>query len=333
MNCFIGVPTGNTAKEHIDALMGRMGFKDLGFKVKNKGKISTFTAKTFSIAKLPFTLKKGDVLLIQYPFKKYYKVICRIAHLKGAKTITLIHDLGTFRRHKLTAEQEIKKLSLTDSIIVHNCAMNKWLVNHGCKVPLTNLDIFDYISNSQPTSYAIDNPPSRIVYAGSISARKNAFLYKLDDNIKGCTVNLYGRGIDTERASKWKNMHYIGFVESDKFISEVTGDWGLVWDGDDIDGCSGNWGEYLRINNPHKTSFYLRSGLPVIIWKESAMVPFIEANYLGIAVNSLREVPEILNNMSQQDYSIIKNNVMEFKGKLDDGVFFKKAYKKAKSYL
>ena len=32
---------------------------------------------------------------------------------------------------------------------------------------------------------------------------------------------------------------------------------GLVWDGDSCSSCSGVCGEYLKINNPHKISFYL----------------------------------------------------------------------------
>lgn len=40
---------------------------------------------------------------------------------------------------------------------------------------------------------------------------------------------------------------------------------GLVWDGNSMDTCTGNYGSYLRINDPHKVSLYLSSGLPIIV--------------------------------------------------------------------
>ena len=51
---------------------------------------------------------------------------------------------------------------------------------------------------------------------------------------------------------------------------------GLVWDGTSLDGCNGRYGEYLKFNNPHKTSLYLSCGIPVIIWKEAALADFVE---------------------------------------------------------
>ena len=325
MNYFISMDSPNTAKRHIDAFMKEMGFTDAAVKV-GKGKIAIFFRKLFSMANLLLKLRKGDVLLIQYPFKKFYVIQCEIAHLKKTRVITLIHDLGTFRRRKLTAEQEIKRLSHTDVIIVHNQSMNNWLVEHGCRVPLVNLDIFDYISKNEPISGAHRKSPTpTVVFAGGISQRKTAFIYQLDKVLDGCHFHLYGSGLEHGREKMWKNMIYHGTIDSDEFIKTVNVDWGLVWDGDTIDGCFGTWGSYLRINNPHKASFYLRAGLPVIVWRESAMAPFIVSNKLGIAVDSLRELPQRLKNVTTSEYIEYKTAAMSIKDKLNEGYFFKKA--------
>ena len=58
--------------------------------------------------------------------------------------------------------------------------------------------------------------------------------------------------------------------------------------------CKGSFGEYLRINNPHKTSLYLASGIPVIIWSKAALAEFIEKNKCGITVDSLYEIADKL---------------------------------------
>ena len=329
MRCYVSIDSPNAAKRHVDEIMKGMGFRDLAVKTFN-GKIGTFFRKLFSMVNLCFHLQKGDVLVIQYPFKKFYVVQCKISRLKGAKTITLIHDLGTFRRRKLTSEQEVKRLSHTDAIIVHNQSMNDWLVKHGCEVPLVNLDIFDYLSKEEPLSEAhvLGDKPV-ITFAGGISQRKSAFIYQIDEVIDGCHFDLYGSGLIPGTDKFWKNTTYHGQIDSDKFLRTVQADWGLVWDGDSIDGCSGTWGSYLCINNPHKASFCLRAGLPVIVWKGSAMAPFIVNNSLGIAVNSLCELPSILKGFSQSEYDKYRRAVWMMKDKLNQGFFFKQAFGKA----
>ncbi len=322
---YISMDSPNAAKRHVDEIAHRGGFRDVAVKT-GKGKVATFFRKLFSMASLLLRIGKGDVLLIQYPFKKFYVVQCRIAHLKGAKSITLIHDLGTFRRGKLTAEQEIHRLSHTDAIIVHNQRMNNWLAEHGCKLPLVNLDIFDYLSPNEPkTGHTAGAQPS-IVFAGGISRRKSSFIYDLDSCLDGCCMNLYGSGLEQDADKEWKNIKYHGPIGSDEFIQTIDSDWGLVWDGDSVDGCSGVWGSYLKINNPHKTSFYLRAGLPVIVWKDSAMAPFILENKLGIAVDSLRELSKVLTGITPAQYDEFKQAAMREKSLLNDGHYFKKAF-------
>ena len=81
-------------------------------------------------------LRKGDVLVLQYPLKKYYAFVCNMAHLRGCKVVTLIHDLGSFRRKKLTIPQEIARLDHSDCVIVHSERMRDWPVSY------THLDVY-----------------------------------------------------------------------------------------------------------------------------------------------------------------------------------------------
>jgi hypothetical protein len=63
------------------------------------------------------------------------------------------------------------------------------------------------------------------------------------------------------------------------------------------------------------------------------MAPFITSNGLGIAVNSLRELPTLLRNISQADYDRYKQAAMAMKDKLNQGFYFKKAFNSAVSIL
>lgn len=328
MICYIKTPSTNKAKLDIDTLCDGRGYKNKAIG-NGGGKVGKFFQKLATATMLPLRLRKGDLLLIQYPYKKYYRHLCRAAHWRGAKTITLIHDLGSFRRKKLTPAQEIKRLSDTDFIIVHNSSMRKWLTDHGCRVPMHDLDIFDYLSDAEPTGRFEESAPNTILYAGGLGPRKNKFLYDLDPLLTDCRLEIYGKGLEAGAADKWKRMTYKGFIASDRFITEANGHWGLVWDGDSVDECSGLWGDYLRFNNPHKASFYLRAGIPVILWEKSAMAPFITSNNLGIAVGSLRELDKRLNDMTLDEYATYREAASAISDKLQRGAYFDRSMKAA----
>lgn len=329
---YIKTPSTNKAKLDIDALCHKRGYSNIAV-CNAKGKVGKFFQKLATVAMLPLRLNKGDVLLIQYPYKKYYRHLCRAAHWRGAKTVTLIHDLGSFRRRKLTPSQEVKRLSNTDFIIVHNRFMRQWLSDHGCRVAMHDLEIFDYLSDAEPSGRFNKPAPTTILYAGGLGPRKNRFLYDLDPLLGSCRMEVYGKGLEPGVAETWKRISFKGFVPSDRFISEAEGHWGLVWDGDSVDACSGEWGNYLRYNNPHKTSFYLRAGIPVIIWDQSAMAPFITSNNLGIAVGSLRELNDKLNAMTPEEYSTYRRAASSISDKLQQGRYFDLAISNALEWL
>ena len=89
--------------------------------------------------------------------------------------------------------------------------------------------------------------------------------------------------------------------------------------------CTGQTGEYLRINNPHKTSLYLAAGFPVIIWKQAALAPFIVENGLGLAVDSLEELPRLLEQLTDEEYRGFVANVASFGALLRRGAYIRKA--------
>ena len=106
-----------------------------------------------------------------------------------------------------------------------------------------------------------------------------------------------------------------------------------MWDGDSLDTCSGEYGNYLRLNSPHKVSFNLRAGLPVIVWKESAVAPIIKKYGCGIAVGSLKELDNILPRLSQEDYSDMQERARQMAMRLNQGYFLKEALRIATSSM
>lgn len=336
MKYYIEVGTGNKAKQDIDEICRQEGFQNLTRHNFGSGGVGRFMTKVVSVTSILFKLKKDDVLFLQYPMKKFYYMACSLAHLRGAKVVTVIHDLGAFRRHKLTAEHENSRLSKTDFLIVHNPTMRDYLIEHGFRGGIHCLQIFDYLSPSPVRSSESQGPsgqrPWHIVYGGHLGRWRNEFLYKLAPVMDGWEMDLYGRGFDAD-ANDCPQLRYHGFMAGDDFIAQVEADFGLVWDGDSTEECTGDWGEYLRINDPHKTSFYLRAGIPVIVWSQAAMAPFIEESRVGIAVEGLSHIKERLNSLSADDYQQMRRNAQAMGRQLAEGYYIKQGLAAADTYL
>ncbi len=259
---------GNKAKSDYEDILASMGAVNLGLKRSyGRGKAATFFLNLAGVARMAANIRSGDVILLQYPVKKYFSLICRIARMRGAATVAFIHDLGSFRRKKLTPAKEIKRLRHADRIIAATDAMRDWLLGHNISRPVDVLGLHDFLSDATPCSPTASATP-RIIYAGSLNLRKNSFLLQSDKFTDGISLTLFGNMSADEQKllPADATITYRGFMPADIFISTAASesDFGLVWDGERIDTCSGDFGEYLAVNAPHKASLYLRAALPLM---------------------------------------------------------------------
>lgn len=325
---------GNKAKTDIERIMYELGYLNAGLPQSFfKNKIASFFLTLIGVLKVPFTVSKGDILVLQYPLKKFYPFVCRMAHWRGCKVVTLIHDLGSFRRKKLTIPQEIKKLSASDVLIVHNTYMKQWLTEQGYAKPMVCLEIFDYLSDTVAAEARQPGSTYRVTYAGGLSYKKNRFIYDVDPIVRTWIFNLYGGGFESDRIKGKDLFVYKGFVPSDQLIATAEGDFGLVWDGESPLTCAGAFGEYLQYNNPHKTSLYIRCHLPVIVWGKAAIASFIRENHIGICVDSLEHLDDILSSVTQEQYAVMKENCIRISERLASGFYTQKALETACRYL
>ena len=321
---------GNKAKTDNEDTLTDLGATNLGLtRSFHRNKVVTFFLDLAGVIRCCLRLKRGDVLFLQYPVKKYFAFLCRMSHLKGAKVATVIHDLGSFRRKKLTVAKEICRLSHADYIIGSNEVMRQWLTDHGLQRPTGSLGLFDYRSEAMPCPHSpYRQGHARVVYAGSLAMRKNAFILKLQEQeaqAKSYELHLYGNrdGLPGLKDSSAMVIH--GFAPADAFVAHVDADFGLVWDGDALDDCTGNFGEYLRYNSPHKASFYLRAGLPVITWSHSAIAPIILREGIGMVIHSLDDMNHQLASLTPEAYQEMKGNTDRILQKLQRGGFLSEA--------
>lgn len=326
---------GAAAKAKIDCEISleKMGFKNTGLpRTTATNPVANFFLTLTSVIVGLLRLPKGSTLCIQYPTKKYYKLMVKVAKLKKCQVITVIHDLRSHRKQKMDIEEEIKTLNLNDIVISHNSSMSEWLKSHKLTATLVDLDLFDYLCHDRRDQPSLETLPDKysLVFAGVLEKRKNGFLYGLDEiKAKHFRLNLYGIGFNAKELKDGSIIDYKGFFPADDIVNQLDGHFGIVWDGISIDECAGSFGEYLKINNPHKTSMYLRAGLPIIIWDQAAMAKVILSHNAGVAVSSLAEIDDVLQNLKFEDYKVMKQNAENLSRQLGEGHFLMSAIEKS----
>jgi len=324
---------GGKAKTDIESSISTIGYKNVALKqTQYTNKFIDFILNLTGIIKSIFSIPRNGFIVLQYPMKKYYSFVCKVARLKNTKIITVIHDLGTFRRKKLNAKKEVKRLSNSNYVIAQNETMKTWLIEKGYKNKLGVLGVFDYLSDSiNSSNEKVPSSQYIVNYAGGLTRRKNSFLYEFSPYINTFTFELYGNGFSGNVDNP--NFIYKNFIRSDDFINNIRGDFGLVWDGDSLDTCSGNFGIYLKYNTPHKISFYIRAHLPIIIWEDAAMAPFIVKEKIGFTIDSLKELDEKLRDFPVEQYEEMKKNTIAISQKLKEGYYIRQAVEKAMLYF
>ena len=207
-------------------------------------------------------------------------------------------------------------------MIAHNQKMKEYLISQGfAPDKVGTLDIFDYLYDGKTEKK--EGISGTLSVAGNLAPAKSGYIYQLGELAKDFHVNLYGNNFDKNR--HFDHVTYKGSFLPEELPLKIEGDFGLIWDGPSAKTCEGNTGNYLRYNNPHKTSLYLASGIPVIVWKESAMADFVLKNQVGYVIDNLEEINAIYRDLNEDEYREIKNNTLKIAEKLKSGYYFKKA--------
>ena len=302
------------------------------------------------------TLTAGDTLLIQFPLANpalFMSPILKTLRKKNIKIILLIHDLDSLRYvsrvntayYQRAKIEENAFLKNADYIIAHNPTMKRKLSTL-FSIPsekIISLNLFDYLlpeatkssktakssKNSKTSNAAKVTPPKytktpHLIIAGNLSSEKAPYLKKLK-TLKTLNFNLYGVGETKDLTTE--KIHYCGKFPPDELPKTLRGEFGLVWDGPSLKTCSGDFGNYLKLNNPHKVSLYLASSRPVIIWSKSALADFITKNHLGFAISSLSDLPPALKKIDEKTYRDFQAHIQPIRKKLIAGDFLKTALK------
>ena len=325
--CYISIVSdwgnnaGSKAKNDVEKIFADLGMHKLNTEplvssVDNSGicyKLKSYIA----VMKLRSKLKRlsGKIVFIQYPVLKYSYLKKALAKLAlNNKIVYVIHDVDVLRKDydEININEEITKIDLATVIVSHNSRMSELLIEHGIsKEKLYNLDVFDYLAEVNDKKRL---KTDGVAFAGNLV--KSPFLKKYAGLKSAARLNLYGAAWDGESSG---NIEYKGGYAPEKLVSEINGGFGLVWDGEEYDTCSGSTGKYLSYNNPHKMSLYIISGMPIITWSKAAIADFVQKNDIGITVDSLVDIKEKIDTLSDEKYDVMRKNVFEIAKRLSKG--------------
>lgn len=235
-----------------------------------------------------------DVESIRYS-RKVDRIRERIVFQRFTDAICNTEKLAEYLRNELGFQGRIYIFGLWDYLV-----KDKKLLK----------EKFQALCDFKPEKYVVS-------FAGNLS--KSTFLKRITKELQPSNYMyyLYGKGYDGD--TKDGVLEYKGVFHPDELPYKIEGHFGLVWDGEEVNEISGTVGHYLRYNSPHKASLYIVSGLPLIVWKESAIYEIVKEYSIGFGVNSLKEIDEILSKVSEKDYQVWRENTIRLGKKLANG--------------
>lgn len=320
------------AREDVTRTMVSLGYKEIQitridypmpFNKKRNIPIISGLKEYISILFKCRNIKKGDTVFFQDFAGDHQQFMIKKCKAKGARVAALVHDVMSVRFGGDT-NNDIKALNSLDYLYVHTPAMKNRLLELGVKTPMKPINLFDYYSEDEQLDVEkIAKEQNTIIFAGNLM--KSEFIgplinSEIDKRIK---YRLYGfRG--NRDFSKNSQIEYAGFFKPEH-TATIHGGWGLVWDGDSIDTCSGELGEYLRYNLSHKISLYLCAGIPIILWSKSSIAEWTIKNKVGFCVDSLSDIPNKIAALSEEEYREMITNARNIGLKLREGYYLKHA--------
>lgn len=255
-----------------------------------------------------FRIRPGSQLIFQHPYDTAHtairlmnRILLVLLRPKKVTTTVLIHDIEAKRFPGKNLSAEIRLLNSFDMVAVHSPEMKDFLLLEGLSSKCRVMGFFDYLVTK--TNTLPREKDGGICFAGNLG--KSIFVSHVGD-VKGVEIHLYGS--EPLSLPESSSVTYEGRFAPDD-LSSLKGGWGLVWDGDSIDRCTGVLAEYLSLNSPHKASMYVCAGLPLIVPAWSAASSVVRQRNLGITITSLKDISTQIAAVSDEEYASMKESV------------------------
>lgn len=258
-----------------------------------------------------FRIKSNSCILFQYPMLSPKLLILALPFYKRFNLQVLIHDLNSLRVSGRLSGLEINVLRFFDNLIVHSTAMREVIAQYLPAKEYSVLGYFPYCAEPEIKRRQFGN---EVCFAGNLY--KSSSLIEYFENISQIILLLYIKRRDYVVFNS--RTLYKGLFDPD-FIQGIEGNWGLIWDGNDVEEQFDFLKQYTRINAPHKFSLYVMAHMPVIVWEESAIAQVVKECEIGFTIGSLQEIENKIMQVTPEQYGKYVDNIIRFSKEVGSG--------------
>lgn len=313
--------------------VGEVGFRKLHYpriyaaKLEEMGK----EVREEYLEALLSCVSPGDTVIVQYPLWTNSTIfelefINYLKSVRKAKIVAMVWDIISWihdgRDRDYKGDASLWMLNKYDLVIAANPKMARRLREEGG------------VTRPMIPMYLTD-----ILYSGPLKPKqfKKEFYYvssgidpaMIQEYPTTMPINFIGPHGNVKDIPNYVRM--LGAMDTNDIPYQFDGGFGLLYY-PKSGGYKGmnRYGEY---NNPMKLSLYLGSGLPVVILSNSAHAKWIETQGVGVVIESLAEIGDVINNISQEDYKQMLENIKPWQHAISTGFFAKNAALEAIRYI
>jgi hypothetical protein len=328
-------------------ISGCMTFSSqIGFQIIAKSKSIKNTAALPYYVSLIRSWRNADVLLAMYPyfcypafksnpFRRLDDWVLRLLHRIGdhVRSILYVVDLPLEQLRSVQRSELIdKKASRVESLVFDSfdvlCVFNEFMKNSIIKrysLPSSRFVQFQFLDRISsclpPARREFDRDNCTIVYTGSWDRFYVGDWVKDLPRSESVSYELFGRNWDWVTSIGRSDISPLGCYSDDDLLDHIStrANFGIIH-------MPSSRIEYAKNGTTSKLGTYLVAGLPILVGSDCTYIASLVKQYrIGCVFDSLSEIPSLVRDLSQSDYSEIRSNCLELGQKLKQGYFFKKA--------
>lgn len=310
---------GSVGNMDVEQVFLANGLEPIRFPFHYNFSIGAKLGRLVYLFKFFFALPRGAVVFFQHPmYAGMNKLLVRLLQYRKSITIVcFIADINGLKHgNEAILKKEIQQFRQYRYFILHNNAMEQWLRQQVPEHQAVLIEFFDFLTTPSDVKR---EPALSIAFAGNLE--KSPFLEKMDavaGRCPGVSFNLYGPHV-TQAMQACPNVFYKGIVEPYSLPRVLEGAFGLIWDGEGVEGPEGSMGHYMQYITHHKTSLYILSRMPLIVYEQAGSAELIKRYGIGFTIRNLFELEEKLQALSAAEYRQMCDNTVVLAKKISTG--------------
>lgn len=298
---------GGISNVYAEKILLSLGYKAIEFPGVFNFSLPAKWQRFIYLLKMLFSISAKDIVVFQFPlYARIHILLLKLLRIKGVRLVCIITDIEGLRVLDTDMLAKEKRLLRAFSLFIsHNDQMTRWLRTVLTRAVIVDIEFFDYLAT--PAGHYRQRS-MQIAFAGNLE--KSPFIRHLEQLHTTCpntTFLIYGPGYPKHLPFP-ANAVFKGIFPPDEIVHRIEGSFGLLWDGEDISNCTGNYGEYLAYNSPHKLSLYILAGLPLIVPGMSASALLVRQYGIGITIEQLADIEHAINKISDDEYKLMVDN-------------------------